>query len=244
MSGYDSFAEFYDLLTEDVDYPARTEYILSLFQKFDRKPTLLLDVACGTGNFSVQFSKHAIDVIAADPSESMLMSAREKCENILFLNQSAEELDLYGTVDAAVCCLDSLNHICDYDELCRSISRISLFLEPERLFIFDVNTPHKHKNVLADKCYVIETDTVYCVWQNSLENDTLININLDFFAQNKDGSYDRYSDNFFERAYTEKELSDAVCGAGLEIVAIFEDMTENKPNETSQRNYYITRKVK
>ena len=68
--------------------------------------------------------------------------------DVLLLCQPAAELDLYGTVDGAVCCLDSLNHIIYEDELRDSIAKVSLFLEPERLFIFDVNTEYKHRDIL------------------------------------------------------------------------------------------------
>ena len=54
---YDLFADYYDRLMEDVDYPARTDYLLALFAKHDRKPTLLLDAACGTGGFALEFSR-------------------------------------------------------------------------------------------------------------------------------------------------------------------------------------------
>ena len=146
---YQEFAAVYDQLQTDVDYKARTEYLVKLFQKYDRLPTLLLDVACGTGGFSFAFAEKGVEVIGADPSPEMLGVAREKFmaagKDVLLLCQSAEELDLYGTVDGAVCCLDSLNHIVDADELKRSVARISLFLEKDRLFIFDVNTMYKHK---------------------------------------------------------------------------------------------------
>ena len=147
---YKSFAGFYDSFTSDVGYKERAEYMLALFAKFDRKPTLLLDVGCGTGNFSYQFAEKGIEVIGADPSAEMLSIASSRQNEVekppIFLCQSAENLDLYGTVDGAVACLDTLNHITDFAELKRSIAKISLFLESGRLFVFDVNTLYKHKN--------------------------------------------------------------------------------------------------
>ena len=49
---YENFAAYYDKLNENVGYESRTEYICSLFNKFDKMPSLLLDLACGTGGFS------------------------------------------------------------------------------------------------------------------------------------------------------------------------------------------------
>ena len=122
MGEYDNFAAVYDRLMSDVDYKARTKRILQLFKEYDRTPELLLDLACGTGGFSNEFAQNGIEVIGVDISEEMLSAARENSAklgtDVLYLCQKAEELDLYGTVDGAVCCLDSLNHITDYKKLC------------------------------------------------------------------------------------------------------------------------------
>lgn len=245
---YNDFADFYDELTENVDYKARTEYLCFLFEKFDRKPTLLLDLACGTGEFSNRFANKGVSVIGVDVSFDMLNIAREKTaqqgNDILYLCQDAAQLDLYGTVDGAVCCLDSLNHITDYEKLCNVINRVSLFLEKDRLFIFDVNTPFKHREILGNNTFIIETENVYCVWQNEFfESNNAVEINLDFFTPEGD-VYSRTSESFCERAYTSDELKVAVEQAGLKIEAVYGEMTESAPKDTAERIIYVTRKVK
>ena len=220
MSNYDSFAEVYDSLMCDVNYTERTEYLLKLFDKYDRKPTLLLDLACGTGGFSNELAKRGSEVIGVDASQEMLSSAFKKSEeagtDVFYLCQRAEALDLYGTVDGAICCLDSLNHITDYADFSSALQRVGLFLEKGRLFIFDVNTVYKHKHVLADNTYIIE----------------------------ENGVYRRFGEEFSERAYTEKEIENAAAEAGLEILAVLDDITGNPITETSERAVYVTRKVK
>ena len=247
MSNYDRFAEVYDRLMDDVDYKARTDYLLSLFEKHDRRPTLLLDLACGTGGFSNEFAKRGADVIGVDISEEMLASARQnsaECKtDVLYLCQPAEELDLYGTVDSAVCCLDSLNHITDYSAFCTAISKVSLFLEKGRLFIFDVNTVFKHKYILADNTYVIDREDVYCVWQNETDPETLeTDILLDFFIKDED-VYRRSGEEFCERAYSDRQIDEALISAGLEKVAVYADMTLSPPEGTTERAIYVTRKI-
>ena len=245
---YGNFACVYDGLMYDVDYKKRASYLLKLFKKYDKTPTLLLDLACGTGNFSGEFAKHGIEVIGTDMSEEMLSVAGEKAANdgldILYLCQKAEELDLYGTVDGAVCCLDGLNHITDYRDFCRALSRVSLFLEKDRLFIFDLNTEYKHKCVLSDNVFVIENSDVYCVWANEFkEKNNIVNINLDFFIKEND-CYKRLCEQFSERAYTQAEIESALNKAGLSVVAVFDDLTENPVTDNSERAIYVTRKVK
>ena len=110
MSGYGNFAAFYDALTRNVEYEKRAEHYLRLIKRFGGAPSLLLDLACGTGSMSLCFAEKGIDVIGVDGSAEMLSIARQKAveqgKDILFLHQQMERLDLYGTVKAAGCALD------------------------------------------------------------------------------------------------------------------------------------------
>lgn len=246
MANYDDFSVCYDRFTEDVDYSARTERLLELFNKYDQKPTLMLDLACGTGSFSYSFAENGIEVIGVDCSEGMLAAALSKqghgSHNPLFLNQSAQELELFGTVDGAISMLDSLNHITDYNDFCKALSRVSLFLEKDRLFIFDLNTEYKHKEVLGDNTFVREDEDVFCVWQNEYQGDGVVDIYLDFFVSSPNGQYDRFCENFSEKAYSKNEIENALEKAGLELVDMFDDLSNDKPGDTTERITYIVRK--
>ena len=244
---YEEFADVYDRLQSDVDYEKRTEYLLSLFKKYDRQPTLLLDLACGTGGFSLQFKARDIDVIGVDISAEMLDVARSRFADsgmdALLLCQSAAELDLYGTVDGAVCCLDSLNHIIDEDELRQSIAKVSLFLEPERLFIFDVNTEFKHREILSGNTFVCDEDDVYCVWSCSeCDDEGIVDIALDFFKRNADGTYRRSFEEFSERAYSVPFLKKTLDDSGLEVLAVLSDLSEVAATSYDDRIIFVTRK--
>lgn len=249
MKSYGDFAYVYDDLMSDVDYNARTDYILKLFKKHGKTPALLLDLACGTGSFSNLIAARGIEVIGTDMSEDMLSIAREKSTDmgtdVLFLCQKAEELDLYGTVDGAICCMDSINHITNIKDLETAIARVSLFLEKDCLFIFDVNTAYKHKEVLGNNTFVIEQDDIFCVWQNEFREETLTtNIMLDFFVEEDDGAYSRFSESFSERAYTKSQLSEILESCDLEIVAVYGDMSEDSPTETCEREFYVVKKIR
>lgn len=245
---YEEFAANYDNLTTDVDYKKRTEYICSLFNKYGKMPTLLLDLACGTGGFSNEFAKRGVEVIGVDISPEMLDVARNNSENlgldVLYLCQDATTLDLFGTVDGAICCQDSLNHITDYEDLCEVFKKVSLFMEKDGLFIFDLNTLYKHKEVLGNNTFVIEEENLYCVWQNEFDEDSgIVDIALDFFKETENGLFERSSEYITERYYSEKEIKSALHKANMEVVGIFEEMTEKTPKDNTQRIFYVTRKV-
>lgn len=249
MSNYNNFAPFYDIFTYDVDYKRRAEHLLRIFEHHDKKPSLLLDFACGTGNFSVQFAKKGIEVIGVDRSDSMLCEAQEKNidlkKPVMYLCQSGEELDLYGTVDGAVSCLDSLNHITDCEGFKKTVENISLFLEKGRLFVFDMNTVYKHKEVLAESSYRMKKKGVECVWSNRLLNDGVsVEITLTFTYKTGFFKKETVSEQFCERAYTENEIKTVLESAGFELEAVYGENTFSPPKEDSQRNIYVARKVK
>ena len=241
---YGIFSEFYDRFMSSADYEKRADYILSLFNKFDRMPTLMLDVGCGTGTFTKIFTDRSIDVIGADPSEDMLNIAREKCPDALFLCQAGNELDLYGTVDGAVSCMDSLNHITDYTELLETFRKVSLFLEKDRLFIFDLNSEYKHRELLGDNAYTFEDDDVFCAWQNYTDENLLTEEYLDFFKKSEGGKYARYTDYITEKCYNVKEIEKIARDSDFEVLAIYDDLSYNKPEITSDRLYFVLRKGK
>lgn len=190
MSGYGDFARVYDALNSDACYEQRGEYLWSAFKKFrnGKGPKTCLDLACGTGILTEFFAKKGCEMIGVDGSVEMLNGARRRlCENFpetLLLCQDMTELDLYGTVEGGICTLDSINHLCEKEQVSRLFSRLKFFIEPGGIFIFDVNTPYKHQNILADNCFVIEREGLYCGWQNFLDEDGLrVNIVLDMFVE-------------------------------------------------------------
>lgn len=244
---YSDFASVYDILMSDVDYKGRTAYLLKLFKTHGNIPKLLLDLACGTGGFSNCFAQKGIEVIGVDMSEEMLAVAKEnsikKSTDILFLCQKAEELDLYGTVDGAICCMDSLNHITSLRNLKKAIKNVALFLEKDGLFIFDLNSEYKHRHILSNNTFVIEEDDVYCVWQNDFDESKLItDISLDFFVA-QDDCYKRSNEEFSERVYKKEQIEEILSSASMELIAEYDDMTENPPNDKSERIIYVAKKL-
>ncbi|HIW73596.1 MAG TPA: class I SAM-dependent methyltransferase [Firmicutes bacterium] len=251
MSGYGLFSSFYDRLMSDVDYDGRAAYLLSLFARFrpEKPPAALLDLACGSGGVTLPLAAGGVEMIGVDGSEEMLAKARQKADRQglrpLFLCQDMRELDLYGTVDGAVCTLDSLNHLCRTADLREVFRRLRLFIEPGGLFLFDVNTPYKHRKVLADNAFVYEEDDFLCVWRNRLlERTCEVDMQLDFFvAQDKRGGCClRLTDTVRERAYSERTLRRLLAEEGFETLAVYADGTQEPPREDTERTVYAARR--
>ena len=247
MSGYGFFSSVYDTLTENVNYAARADYIADLLADNGIKGGILLDLACGTGTLSIEMSKKGFEVIGVDSSADMLSvamnNAYEADRNILFLCQPMQQLDLYGTINAAICTLDSINHLTDPDDVQATFDKVSLFTEPGGVFVFDVNTVYKHREILADNTFVYDMDDVYCVWQNSLDSATdTVQIDLDIFEQVDDGIYERMQESFCERAYALPLLKEMLGKAGFEMVSVYDELSREEPKENSERLFIVARK--
>ncbi|MBR5428683.1 MAG: class I SAM-dependent methyltransferase [Clostridia bacterium] len=248
MSGYGDFACYYDALTRNADYEKRAALIASLLKKYGRERGILLDAACGTGTMSELFAAMGYEVIGVDASAEMLSEAMNKRfssgSGILYLNQDLRALDLYGTIQCAVCCLDSLNHMPDEKGLREAIRSVGFFMEKDGVFVFDVNTEYKHERVLGDNAFVYETDEVLCVWRNAWDPaEKRTDIHLDFFEPREDGAYERAQEDFSERFYSDATLRACLSSADFRVEEVLGE-DGNAPREDEERMYYVCRKLK
>ena len=245
---YGVFSEFYDALTANVSYDTVSQVLSSLLTRYGKSRGLLLDLACGTGSVSVRLAKKGYEVIGVDLSPEMLSEAQNKAysagQNILFLCQDMTALDLYGTVDAAVCTLDGLCHLPDEESVQAALRKVSLFMNPGGVFLFDVNSVYKHRAVLGNNTFVYDTDDVYCVWQNTLLSDGVtVQMDLDFFEPVSDaGDYVRQSERFTERAYPRETLEAMLKKAGYTVLDVFDGYSGKPAHDTSERLLFAVRK--
>ena len=162
---------------------------------------------------------------------------------IQYVQQDMRELDLYGTVDVTICTLDSLNHLPDFQDVCRVFQKVSEVTEPGGLFLFDMNTLYKHQVLLGDQVYLYETEDVYCVWENMLAEDgCTVEITLHLFQQEPDGRYVRQEEHLTERAYAPEQVENALKEAGFHVIGIYHADTTEPLKQDSQRMVVAARK--
>ena len=243
MSAYEALAGVYDRLTEDVGYERRADYLEKLFKKSRLPVRMVLDLACGTGSMTEILMGRGYEMIAADASPDMLSAAREKTEGKdgippVFLNQSMPELDLYGTVDAAVCCLDSLNYLTSPREVQRTFQRLRLFIAPGGILVFDVLSPSGLQE-LDGQVFLDEREDVYCVWRAEYEKRSHVcTYWMDIFTLRADGAWERSVEEHRERAYTVEELRAWLMEAGFTHIRTYGDCRMSAPREGERRIYF------
>ena len=243
MSAYEALAGVYDQLTEDVAYQRRADYIEKLFARSRIPVHTVLDLACGTGTMTEIFTRRGYELIAVDSSPDMLAAAREKAMELegempVFLNQDMPSLDLYGTVDAAICCLDSLNYLTSAKDVQRTIQRLHLFIAPGGLLVFDVNTPEKLQG-LDGQVWLDEREDVYCVWRTEYEKRSkLCTYWMDIFTRREDGAWERDYEEHRQKAYEIEQLRQWLMEAGFTHIRTFGDCRMSAPRPGEQRVYF------
>ena len=232
MSGYCGAARIYDAVNADIDYSAWADFItkgLSRFGEGRAEPELVLDLACGTGRLTHELAARGFDMTGVDLSPEMLEIARERCagQNVLLLCQDMRSFELYGTVGAVVCCLDSVNHLTEDGDLDECFSHVHNYLVPGGVFIFDISTRLRFEDSYGELAYVFPGTTddgceTFCAWQNDYDPETRIcDFGVTVFSESERGTglYTRSEDEWAERYYTLGEIRSALSRAGMRFAA-------------------------
>lgn len=239
---YAEFARFYDKLQE-ADYEAIGEYFHKHLTQNNATGGILLDLGCGTGRLSRYFAEKNYDVIGVDVSPEMLSIAAVKPrKSIQYLCQDMTRLDLYGTIDCCICVMDVLNHLPDAESLKKAFAGISLFMNKGGVLVFDVNTLHKHSEILGGQTFVYELDNLYCVWQNSPCEDGEVDMTLDVFAHQYD-VWERHTEKLSETAYPLERITEMLVEAGFGDVKIFDWLSDEPANEISEKAVFSAIKM-
>lgn len=245
---YGIFALYYDLLTSNVDYKQYAERIDTLVLRHAAQKGRLYDLACGTASLSFELEKLGYEVTGCDISQQMLTVAADKKyqtdSRIMLIQQDITALSVPGKADVFVCSLDALNHLKNLKAVKSVFSGVAKHLSDNGVFIFDMNTPYKHREVLNNNAFVFDTDDVFLAWQNEYcEADCSVNITLDFFTPDEKGRYERYTEKFSERAYDRREIEKLLDSCGLELIAAYDELSENAPSDKTERILYCAGKA-
>ena len=244
---YEFLAGCYDRFTQDVDYPRWADYIETHFTRCALPIRTVLDLACGTGSLTAELARRGYEMIGADCSEEMLSVAAEKCRGAgaiepIFLHQAMEDLDLYGTIDACVCCLDSVNYVTSPKKLARAFRRVHTFLMPGGLFLFDANTPDKLR-ALDGQVFLDEDEDAYCVWRAEFSpRRRVCTYGMDLFFREQGDLWRREAEVHEEYAYEPAELEDMLRQAGFRQIRQYGELKLRAPKPGEGRIFFAARK--
>ena len=246
MEAYTGFAAVYDTFMDNIPYEEWAAYIRKRLVQYDIRDGLLLDLGCGTGTLTEIMAQNGYDMIGVDVSEEMLEIAMDKRiasgHDILYLLQDMREFELYGTVRAVISVCDSLNYITEEEELCEVFRLVNNYLDPGGIFLFDMNTVHKYRDILGETTIAENRDEGSFIWENSYDPENGINIyELAVFLPREDGLYEKCEELHCQKAYEQSEIEALIAEAGMELVAVYDAYTMNPASKDSERLFFVAK---
>lgn len=243
MESYTSFARVYDLFMDNVPYEEWCEYLAGILKENGIDSGLILDLGCGTGKLTRLMEQKGYDMIGVDNSFEMLDVAREQENtNILYLMQDMREFELYGTVRAIYSACDSINYILEEEELLTVFKLVNNYLDPGGLFIFDINSPYKYKELLAENTFAETREEGSFIWENYYDEEEGINeYDLTLYIEEEEGRFARFQEVHYQRCYELATVQRLLKDAGLEFVGYYDAYTKNPVAWDSEKITVIVR---
>ena len=189
---------------DNIPYEEWCEYLTGLLKEQGVTEGLLLDLGCGTGSLT--------ELLAA------LEKKEQSGKDILYLCQDMREFELYGTVAAVVSICDCMNYILEPEDLTEVFRLVNNYLDPGGVFIFDMNTEYKYREIMGDNTIAEDRDDSSFIWDNQYDEEEQINIyDLSIFVREDGDLFRKYHETHYQRAYSLEEVKSAIHEAGMEF---------------------------
>ena len=166
---------------------------------------------------------------------------RQKCwrlhanhpdDGILYLQQDMREFELYGTVKAVVCVCDSMNYLLEEEDLAEVFSLVHNYLDQDGIFIFDMNTLYKYRDLIGDATICENREHESFIWENCFDEESSINeYALTLFVEQENGLYARYEEFHYQRAYELKKVEERGPGIRSGIAAVAEKVQKSRQKQ-------------
>ncbi len=246
MAAYESFAKVYDELMDNVPYDDWCHFIKNELAEHGIKEGIALELGCGTGKMMERMAQAGYDMIGVDYSMDMLQIARERSMDLpyslLYLLQDMREFELYGTVAATFSICDSINYITEPEDLLEVFRLVNNYLDPDGIFIFDVNTEHKYRDSIGDKVIAEDREDVSFIWYNEYDEEEHLNyIDLSVFVQEEEDLFRKYQEEHVQRGYCLEEIKELIEESGLIFVNAYDDYTKEAATDQSERIVFVAK---
>ena len=228
----------------------------------------LLDTGCGEGYYTSAVYRALADagktprMAGTDISKFILRYAAKREKEIEWAVASSYHLPVEDkSIDLLLNCFSPLaleefqrvlkpggtflyvvpaaKHLWELKEVFR---RVSLFLEPGGLFLFDVKSRQMFRE-LGGTSSIQEEDGLFCTRQYGFDSRSgYAQHQVDLFRQEGEG-YTRFTEWHHQRAYSVETLTDALARAGMKVKGVYADYTTKKAKEETGRLLFVAQKL-
>jgi ubiquinone/menaquinone biosynthesis C-methylase UbiE len=245
---YERFAYVYDELMKDAPYEQWLMLLTAKLEQYHVKGKRLLDLACGTGEMTVELAKHGFDVSGVDLSDEMLLIAQEKAAalglSIPFYQQNMAELEGVGQFDCVTIFCDSLNYLQREEDVVCTFQRVYEHLNESGLFLFDVHSIYKVEQIFTNHTFAVNDEEVSYIW-NCFPGEEPFSVEHDlsfFIKDTKSGLYERFDEFHYQRTYSATQYTEWLEQAGFVVLEVLSDLEDAPLQEKTERILFIARK--
>jgi SAM-dependent methyltransferase len=236
---FELIGAYYDQLMQGVPYTDWVDYVEKLLDRFDARPQVALDLACGTGRVGAEMARRGYRAFGVDLSEGMARIAVEQ-GRLRAAVQDARALGLRGeTFDLVVSLYDSLNYVLEPEGLLNCFRGVSHCLRGEGIFIFDLNTIRALALDLFTQNNLRSREPLLYSWRSRWDADARV-CTVDMWFKWRGGGPEReFAEVHRQRGYADDEVRRLLQAADLKLYAVYNAYTFDPPNALSTRVFYI-----
>ena len=240
---YSSLAPLYDTLMEGVDYESWADFIDEIMQTHHLNPIKIMEMGCGTGSLILSLAKlECYEPTGTDLSGEMIKVAQEKTEseglNVSFLTMNFLDIHTGDTFDCIFSVFDSINYLCNPNQVLLFLNQSQKILRPNGLLIFDFSTP---KNSLESVDHLNEEGDIGNLrFFRTSSYDRIEKLHYNTFEIEEinvqEGKIIRsFSERHVQRAYSLSEILSIVEQTSYHLVAKYNGFDLIYANEHSTR---------
>ncbi len=132
----------YNKIGEGYNHSRKADSYLSkiISDWLPNKKEAVLDIGCGSGNYSLSLKNKGFNVFGVDPSDTMLSLAREQSKEIIWTKGSAENIPFDNETFSGIFGTLTLHHWKNYTSAFKELYRVA---KPGAKLIFFTATPEQ-----------------------------------------------------------------------------------------------------
>ncbi len=223
-ANFKALAEYYDLIYSDKNYAGEVNFVEKCFEKFG-KPPKILEIGCGTGNYTKILLERGYKITGLDISKEMLAIARQKCTNCEFVENDIRNISISGKFDSCLALFAVMSYMTQNSDITSALANIRKLLNPGGLFVFDVwNGLGLMRNLPESRLKEIETDKLKILrfarpTLKAFEHVCEVNYRLVILEKNN-SRFEEIKEKHIMRFYFPQEIKYYLENAGFEILKI------------------------
>ena len=220
---YKELAPIYDAMAADpalkVMYAEWRASLRAAVRARGLRPRVLVDLACGTGNTTIPWSRRrGLVVVGVDKSAAMLGVARRKRSRVRWYRQDLLSLRVEELADLVTCHFDALNHLLSDAHLQRALRNAARIMRPGGLFQFDLNTRYWLEWLSTSEKLFRVGPNVFTAY-NEFDRATGIATFRQMWFVRRGSFYKRFDVTVRQRAWSDAAIRRMLRRAGLRLLS-------------------------